>query len=259
MKKSDFFKILILYYSGVGNTKMVAEKIFNILKNRCDIIIVSVEKITENINIIDHDALVIGFPTIHASPAKPIMDYIQQLQPILKTIPTFIFTTGGLYSANALRILAKECIKRNITPILNKSYRCSATDGTLIAPFMEFWFRYEKKLDEKVIKDSEEFIKLLNKSYKISIPRFKIYSILNYPNKVLGEHFSPAIYVHKEKCISCGKCITSCPTDNIYKDDKDYPVIHRDKCIHCYRCIHHCPKKALSLSQKRTPSKTLYF
>lgn len=252
-------KILILYYSGVGNTKMVAKKMERTLTSYCEVVISSIEKKSDNIDINNYDAIVIGFPTIHASPAKPIMNFIEQLQTSQKSIPTFLFTTCGLYSANTLRIFAKESIKKNIVPILNKSYRCAATDGILIAPFMNIWFRNEKTLEDKIIKDCTAFIKLLTVSYRIAIPRFKLYSILNYPNKLLGQHYLPNIYIHKENCISCGKCIASCPAFSICKDPKGYPIIQKDKCIHCYRCIHHCPKKALSLSNKKTPSKTLYF
>lgn len=252
-------KILMLYYSGVGNTKMVAGKICERLEKTCDITVVSIEEMTDNFEWIVYDALIIGFPTIHASPAKPIMDYIKTLQSLPKAVPAFIFTSCGLYSANTLRIFAKECVKRNVIPIMGKCYRCSATDGALIAPFMSVWFRHEKKLEEKIAKDSDDFIGLMNTKYEISLPRFKLYSILNYPNKILGQHFLPSIYIHKDHCISCDKCIASCPVSSISKDMEGYPFVQGSTCIHCYRCIHHCPKKALSLSKKRTPRKTLYF
>lgn len=252
-------KVLILYFSGVGNTKLVAEKIAGSLTGYCTTDAASIEKISDDISshISNYDAMVIGFPTFHASPAKPIMDFVSRLCQIKKPIPTFLFTTCGLYSANALRIFAKESIKKNICPIYSKSYRCAATDGILLTPFMNIWFRHEKNLDSKIIKDCRSFINLLNSTYKITLPPFKLYSILNFPNKLLGHHYSPTIHIHKKSCILCGRCISSCPESSICKGENGYPVVQKDRCIHCYRCIHHCPKKALSLSSKRTPSKTL--
>ena len=251
--------ILILYYSGVGNTKMVATKIFDLLYSTHEVTLASIEKLSINMDIANYDSLVIGFPTIHAAPAQPILTFIEQTKQLEKAIPTFLFTTCGLYSANTLRIFAKQCEKKNIVTILSKSYRCSATDGTLLIPHMNMWFCHEKRLDDKVENDVSTFIRYCNRPIIANIPRFKIYSILNYPNKFCGQRFSPQIYIHKKNCISCGKCVKNCPVQCICRDDVGYPYFDNEKCIHCYRCIHHCPKKALSLSKKYPPSKTLYY
>lgn len=251
--------ILILYYSGVGNTKMVATKIFDLLHGSHEVTLASIEKLTTDISIDNYDSLVIGFPTIHASPAQPILTFIERIKQLQKTIPTFLFTTCGLYSANTLRIFAKQCEKKNIITILSKSYRCAATDGVLIAPTMNIWSCHEKRLDKKVESDVSVFILHCNSPAVVNIPRFKIYSILNYPNKFFGQRFCPQIYTHKKNCVTCGKCVINCPVQCIYKDDNGYPLFDNEKCIHCYRCIHHCPKKALSLSKKRPPLKTLYY
>lgn len=183
--------ILILYYSGVGNTKMVATKIFDLLHGSHEATLVSIEKLSTDIAIDNYDSLVIGFPTIHAAPAQPILTFIKQIKRLEKSIPVFLFTTCGLYSANTLRIFGKQCEKKNIITILSKSYRCAATDGVLIAPTMNIWFCHEKRLDKKVEHDVSAFIRHCNDPIIANIPRFKIYSILNYPNKFFGQRFSP--------------------------------------------------------------------
>lgn len=259
MKGVWAMNILILYYSGVGNTKVVATKIFYLLHGSHEVTLVSIEKLSTDIAIANYDSLVIGFPTIHAAPAQPILNFIEQTKQLKKSIPTFLFTTCGLYSANTLRIFAKQCEKKNIITILSKSYRCSATDGILLAPNMNIWFCHEKRLDKKVENDVSTFVIHCNRPIIANIPHFKIYSILNYLNKFFGQRFSPKIYIHKKNCVSCGKCVVNCPVQCICKDDIGYPLFNNEKCIHCYRCIHHCPKKALSLSKKRPPSKTLYY
>lgn len=102
------------------------------------------------------------------------------------TIPIFIFTTCGLYPTNTLRIFAKKCVPLNIIPVISKHYRCIATDGSLLAPFMNCWFKHEKNLHNKIERDISSFMELLNQSMSVSIPRMKLYSIVNYPNKLLG-------------------------------------------------------------------------
>lgn len=122
----------------------------------------------------------------------------------------------------------------------------------MIAPFMKVWFRHEKNLDEKIENDVSDFTQALVKPLNANIPRFKLYSILNYPNKFFGQRFSPEIFTHKGNCVLCGKCITNCPMQSMRKDKAGYPIIAIEK------CIHHCPQMALSLSGKYPPQKTLY-
>ncbi len=243
---------LIIYFSGVGNTKAVAEHI----KNYADKIsadIYSVEKLPENFSIENYSAVILGTPTYHAEPAPQLIKFLDTINSS-RRIPAFIFTTCGLYSENCLRVLAKECIKHKIIPIHSASYRCSATDGILLAPFMECWFKNEKDLPSKIKTDFSTFICRLKSHSKADIPKSKWYTLLNYPNKMLGKHTTFPIYLHKHKCINCGKCQRNCPQNAITATD-NYPVINKEKCMNCYRCIHHCPELALSLSEKRTTEK----
>lgn len=250
---------LLLYYSGVGNTKRVAQMISENITPKHKIEVYSIEKLPNNFSIEKYSSLIIGFPTIHSSPAKPILKFVENMPILEKPIGTFIYTTCGLYSTNSLRIFSKICVKKNIIPILNKSYRCSATDGVLLAPFMKCWFSDEKNLNRKVRKDSLDFLEITTKPLKTNIPKFKLYSILNYPNKIMGTIFPFKIYLHKEKCIKCGKCVLDCPVKAYDFDSNNFPNIDHKKCISCFRCIHKCPKKALSIFKKKSHKKTLYY
>ena len=252
-------KILILYYSGVGNTKKVAEWFLSYLTPFCETMIYSVEKLPSIIDLNNYNAVVIGFPTIHSEPAKPIMMFLNNLPPVKTRIPTFIFTTCGLYSANALRIFAKECINKNLIPVLSRSYRCAAVDGILLAPFMKCLFDDEKNLQERIKNDSQWFKTHYDEIINPIIPKLKWYSSLNYINKFVGNKYCFRIYLHKERCIRCGKCHINCPVQAIDVDNDNNPIIERTKCINCYRCVHHCPKLALSLSKNQPIQKTAYM
>lgn len=251
-------KILIIYYSGVGNTKKVAEMMFVTIKDSSIAEIYSIEKLPTSFDINKYDAVIIGFPTIHTAPAQPIITFLKELDCLNKKIPAFIFTTCGLYSGNTIKIFDYQCINKNIIPILNKSYRCTATDGALLAPFMKCWFKDEKNLVQKAKFDVLQFVKMDKINFFPVIPKTKWYSIINFPNKWLGQRLPFSIYLHKEKCVKCSKCIVSCPVKAYSTDSEGFPIFSMPKCIHCYRCIHHCPQLALSLSQKRTPTKTLH-
>lgn len=244
---------LIIYFSGVGNTKSVAEQ-FEKYAEKFNSEIYSIESLPSDFSINNYSAVIIGTPTYHSEPSELMLKYLKSLN-LMKKIPAFIFTTCGLYSENCLRILAKECIKCGIIPIHSASYRCSATDGILIAPFMDCWFKNEKNLDIKIKKDFNVFIKKLKAHSKADIPGIKWYTLLNYPNKQLGKFTTFSIYLHKDKCIKCSKCQNNCPKHAIKLND-GYPEICKSECMNCYRCIHHCPALALSLSNKKYVEKT---
>lgn len=50
------------------------------------------------------------------------------------------------------------------------------------------------------------------------------------------------------KCTACGGCITHCPTDALYIEDRETMKVAFDheKCIECMNCIDHCPYDACS-------------
>lgn len=250
--------ILIIYFSGVGNTEQVAKMIFSCIRSICTVSIYSIEQLPPDFDINNYDALILGFPTIHIAPAQPMQHFLSNLSCLTKEVPAFLFTTCGLYSANTLRIFAHSCIKKNIIPILNRSYRCSATDGTLLAPFMKCWFSHEKNLEKKVCQDALRFIKMDKRNCSPVIPWVKWYSALNFLNKWIGKRFPFPLYLHKEKCIQCQKCITDCPVKALSTSADGFPQFSMSHCVHCYRCIHHCPQLALSLSKKNPLAKTIY-
>ncbi len=241
--------ILILYFSGVGNTKMIADYIFGQINSRqqnSDIF--SIENLSSNFDISKYEKIVIGMPTIHSEPAKPMKEYIKGLDIIEKAIPIFIFTTCGLYSANTLRILAKLCLKKNLIPVMCRTYRCSAVDGMLLVP--RLFSKHEKYLYDKIDSDLDRF--LSERSVIQKIPRFKIYSIFNYPNKLLGQNYRFKIYINKNKCTKCRVCIINCPMKAVVMGQNGYPYINYKKCMNCYRCIYHCKSVALSLYRKNS-------
>lgn len=243
---------LIIYFSGVGNTESVAEQIKNGMAE-IPTELYSVEKLPQSFSIDNYSAVIIGTPTYHSEPAQPLMNFLEAVNPC-RNIPAFVFTTCGLYSENCLRILANECLKHGIIAIHSASYRCPATDGILLTPSMKCWFKSEKNLPHRIKEDTNTFISKLKSHSKAEIPKAKWYAPLNYPNKMLGKATTFPIFLHKDKCIKCGKCQKNCPKNAIEIID-GYPTISKAECMNCYRCIHHCPALALSLSKKNTVEK----
>ena len=251
-------KLLIIYHSGAGNTRTIAKILETKLKEIHEIDIYPIEEINNKLVYEDYDGLIIGFPTYHTHPSVSIIKYINSIKKLDIGKPAYIFTTCGWFSANTLRIFARLCLYKNVVPVLYQSYRCTATDGALLAPNIKTFFKFEKKIMSKINNDVILITDTLNSETLIpKIPRFKLISILNYPNKKMGQLITFKIFIHKNYCIKCEKCIKNCNTNAITIGDDGFPIFDKHKCEKCYRCIHHCKNKALSLSKKKIHKKLL--
>ena len=63
--------------------------------------------------------------------------------------------------------------------------------------------------------------------------------------------FQKKPYIDKEKCVSCGVCVNSCPVPGKavnFTGGKDKPPVYDyRKCIRCFCCQEMCPKKAIKV------------
>ena len=51
--------------------------------------------------------------------------------------------------------------------------------------------------------------------------------------------------VDPDICTSCGQCVRSCPTENIFLDEESRHPVWTGRCIHCMACISRCPFRAI--------------
>ena len=254
-------KILVLYFSGAGSTRKVAELIQDCLLHtkNCIVDLYSIENCAA-INFITYDAFIIGTPVYHGAPSNIVNNYFNSLPPLSKKIPAFIFNTRALCSCNTNRLLAKQLLKKNIITIKDQDYRTPASDGALILPFIKRFFCFEKKIYAKIHLDCMDFLeRLQTKQLYGYVPRFRFSSVINAPNKFMGQMITFKIFLHQDKCVKCGRCIKNCPHYAWERTKSGYPLFNSAKCENCYRCIHHCPANALSLSKYSTPQKLLSF
>ena len=257
-------KILILYFSGSGATKTIANfmiRIYNSdsLSDLCCAEAVRVED-AAHLDFNQYDAFIVGTPVYHGSPCKMIFDFFSHLAALDEPKPTFLYNSRGMCSGNTNRILASHLVKKKFIVVLDRDYRSPASDGALIAPFVKRFFEFEKDVKDKLRMDCVDFVTQLNcDSYKGYIPKFRFSSLINAPNKFIGRMITFKIHLHAQRCIKCSKCVKNCPHNAIGITDLGFPSIHSNKCENCYRCIHQCPNMALSLSKKRPPKKLIKY
>ena len=241
-------KILILYFSAVGATGKIAEMMSNNLSKH-EAEVYSVErKVLKDFS--TYDALIIGTPTHHAEPAEFLMNYIDEIPAQQLKIPTFVFNTKGFASCHTNRILAKKLLSKNLITIYEADYIAPASDGSLLLPKMKRFFKFEKEIEAKVMRDCTSFLELVSiqkDEISVKLPPARMSTLINFPNKFVSQFIKVSIHLHEEACIKCNLCMNKCPYKAIDKNEKGFPVVTKSKCTNCYRCIHQCPTQALGL------------
>ncbi len=241
--------ILILYHSGAGSTKTIAEIYYKKLYTHfTDIISIHLDYDYEKL--LSYDFLIFAFPTYHCSPSGSMMAFIKDMPVFEKTKKAFVFTTCGLYSGNALREFIKKCSSKNLNINGYAVYRAPATDGALLLPSIPFMFHYEKNIAYKIKEDIKKIEGMMKSDKEQSdCPPFKLYTILNYPNKILGKAFKHKLKLLRECCVKCNKCVNNC-IQKCWSVTEAYPEYKIEQCEFCFRCVHHCPNGAIILSPK---------
>lgn len=255
-------KILILYFSGTGNTHFIAEKINTTLQNKdFSVDICSVEDFSPN-SINDYNLLVLGYPVYGCDSPAFFQKYIAELKPATHK-GLIIFSTMGVYGGNSIRKTSSILSENKFTLLHYEELKMPGSDGLA---FLEKTSKMAKKAISTDFNKSENINKaIINISNKISNVSLKGIEAnkINLPRKKIGGLIADGLmhlffekierklknkYYADDNCISCKTCIKICPSENIiFKDNK---IQFLDKCYLCMRCVHQCPKETIQIGEK---------
>ena len=247
---------MILYFSGTGNSKFVAQKIGSVTGDQ----IISINERLKQGNtepLRSDPPFVFVCPTYAWRIPRIVEDYITKVV-FSGTKKVYFILTCGTHTLNAVHYVKTLC--------RNKGFDLLGFDEILMpenyialftAPDKEGCDMIIAKADTKItrlamdIRDGftlQDFNKTDGIKGKISsgIANPVYYKLIVHAN---GFHVS-------EKCIHCGKCAKLCPLNNI--DMVNGTPAWGKKCTHCMACICGCPKEAIEYKGK-TQGKTRYF
>ncbi|MEG2848462.1 MAG: EFR1 family ferrodoxin [Bacilli bacterium] len=243
-------KINIIYFSGTGNSKYVANYLSEKLINSSNE--VNIYSIEENYEINEEvDLLIIGGPIYAGNvPEKLIKSVLRNIPD--RKIDCIVYTTSaGLLNANGVDSLAKKLDKKGYNIIAKETYEM---------PRNFYFGKYKKNTKEEINK----IINNTNKQLDILVNNINMKNLYmeNMENKgvltkdLLAETFSiMAKFMGKnfsvdENCTKCGMCVKKCPEKNIIFDSSNN-IKFLNKCMMCTRCIHSCPKNAINYKKKK--------
>lgn len=239
-------KIGIYYFSGTGNTKLMAElfcKQFKINKINTDLIpIEDIIRKKRPVNIDKYDLIGFGYP-VHAFSAPQIFfDFIYYLPKETKK-KTFTFKTSGdpLFHGGATSLIRKKLKKKGYLVFHENLIVMPANiaikyNDRLIKQLYNVAQRKIKKKVGEIINEKEN----LQKNNII----LRVFTYLFNSMESLGAKYFGKYLKTSEFCTLCGLCIEECPTNNISKVKGK--IFFGKNCAFCMRCVYRCPKNAIS-------------
>ncbi len=232
----------ICYFSGTGNTQIVAHLFGKELENNgVNVEICKIEDILKgkNLDITKYDIIGMGYPVHALNAPKIFFEFIRKLPSEDKKV--FLFkTSGDPFMHGGPTTLVKDRLNQ-------KGYNVFY-EGLLVMPsnvLIRYNDNFVKQLYdaavEKVKKMVQEILEGKKNLQEDGI--LQVFAYLFSGLEWLGAPFFGKDLKVLPQCNSCNECVRNCPTNNILS--RDGTIQFGWTCIMCMRCIYNCPVKAI--------------
>lgn len=239
---------MILYFTGSGNSRAVAEK----LGRKLGETVVSITDQPPEKLVFEGETFGFVFPIYSWGTPLIVTDYIRNLNPkaveVIKKKDCWMICTCGDDTGMAPEMYKKSLADRGLE--LSAGWSLTMPNTYVVLPGFDV---DSKELEIEKLQKTEKRLseigsKILNREWEESycrgsLPRLKslIFPLFNrWGINTEKWHFTA-------DCIQCGVCSDVCPKGNIKimsVGDKTGPVWGKD-CISCLACYNCCPKHAV--------------
>ncbi len=245
--------IMIIYFSGTGNSRYVAESIAMQINDK---LIDAGEYIKsgKKAEFESDTPYVFVSPTYAWRIPNIFYDFIENSSFKGNENGYFVMTCGTDIGAAASYL-------KKLSEKINMHYRGVAK---VLMPenYIAMFPVTEETECKKIISDADKFIPTISNTIKEGkdIPKenFGILAILK--SRAMNPYFYKFInskgFRVSDKCIGCGKCVELCPLNNVKL--LDGKPVYGEHCTHCMACISACPTEAIEY-KKISVGKPRYY
>ncbi len=237
-------KGVVIYFSGTGNSKYVANKFAHEMSYNC----YSIEDNVTFDEIIKNSDIVTLCHPIHFSSAPIIfVDFLKKYSIYLKSKKLIIFCTQQFFSGDGARSSVDYIENSNV--IYAKHFNMPSN----LVSMPVYSVLTKGNVEKAIIKADKEICKVVsdlknnitkkqgfNKtSIKLGLVQrkdfYKRYKIRNVKARVSTD------------CILCNACVKKCPTKNLKKEKGKIVNNPSSYCTMCMRCVNICPSRAITV------------
>ncbi len=248
---------MIFYFSGVGNSAWVAQKLGSKLQDKV-LPIAEEIRLDKEYTLSPGERLGFVFPVYGWEPPQIVLDFVHAIK--LKQKPDYVYfvCTCGDDTGKTASVFMSALQKKGWK--CHASYSILMPDTYVCLPGFDVDGADELKQKMENASARVDFIGdelskrvIMEKHgcYEGAFPWVKTYVLGGLFRKFL---MSPKPFKATDKCTACGLCAHKCPVHNIKVEGKPQWGEH---CTMCLACYHACPHHAIEYG-KRTKNKGQY-
>ncbi len=257
-------KIIIIYFSGTGNTKFLSEKIFEQFNKKGfpEVQLLSVENAMDvNMNFCDDNVILgIGFPVYDYMPPEIIMKFIDKLGKSVINNKAFVYSTYTTNPLDSNYYVIDTLQKKGFHVIAQNNFKAPGASAYFYSnpklPIVKGKTVFSNGVDKR-IGDFVNNILSYNSQNQKTIPirynRFNKFHI-RFSKMTFGYKFYRNLR-NSYKCINCGLCVKNCPSSNLYMEDGILHIRNENDCMRCLRCVQICGRDAINFTSSKRRGK----
>jgi len=254
-------KILLLYFSGTGNTWWLCQRFKELAEERgAEVALASIEELwSEGMrSIVDRwresDTVGVAYP-VHSSDAPPLLyRFLDGAKDILGgegdgPEDAFVLTTMQSFSGDGALMLRPMLSDLGLELRVSRDFRMSPNTGV---PLLTFNPLRDPEFEEQMAKTLEELEgtvglvlqgKMMRKVQYGSFGRF--HGWLQRAGPKWKDRTWRYFGAHPDRCTLCLLCVEQCPMGAIVQEGEG--LRWTPECTDCFRCYNFCPERAITV------------
>lgn len=238
--------VLIYYFSGTGNTEIVANMIKEEFSNHeYNVTVIRIEDVFKGnlkIDIEKYDLVGIGCQVIGYGIPNIVHKFIRLL-PKQEGKKVFVFRTAGGVAPinyNASKAMIRKLSRKGYDVGYERVFSIGSNwvvkfDDSITKQLYEATLKKVAIMCNEVINGEKRMLKT---GFGLKVVMESVAFVTPPMFRLVGKDFRV-----NENCCHCGLCIKNCPASNIY--EKKGRVRFKCSCNSCMRCVYSCPKAAI--------------
>ena len=235
--------MLMLYFSGTGNSKYIAELFCKQMDAVCHSI---EEKLDFAALIANGQTIAFCYPIYASRPPRIMRDFVSRQIEALRGKKIIIFCTQNIFSGDGARSFVDLLPKNHVEVLYSEHFLMPNNVSNLF-----FYPMSNERGIKKYLMKAERKMQKACHNIKAGIIKkrgFNLISrLLGLPQGVcvpwIEKRTKNSVRIN-ENCSGCKLCVLICPVNNLISE-KTMPIA-AGNCITCYRCVNQCPQKAIT-------------
>jgi ferredoxin len=237
-------RMIMLYFSGTGNSKYIAELFCRYMSAGCYSI---EEKLDFGQLITSEETIGVCYPVYGSRVPRIMREFAQKHIGFLKNKKIIIFCTQLIFSGDGARAFT-DLFPHGFIEVIYAEHFFMPNN---VINFFMLPLTNDRKI-KKCIAKAEEKMKLVCGNLEKGIVKRRGFNIISQALGLAQGAFMPKIekkaldsLVINNYCSQCRLCVGICPMHNLeYQNEK---IGHKRNCTMCYRCVNRCPQKAITV------------